>query len=396
VSGPEPQLGDETELPIGGSRGPAPELVGAALAVIVLAVVGTSVLAGGGGGPSAVGPSPAASTALRSVEPSPSPPVDPLVVELLGALNGKLVGYAGTLQREVDRSVLRTPDVASLIRQINATVRVGVEAVPKLGGSLGPDEPGGQMAALYEDITKSATETLGASIQNDRAYRAGGGVLVKLIEELPPIQASLEALLAAPPPTVAPSPTASPSPPPATATPIVPTAPTASPPPSGALGSAAPPPAADEQLENPGFEAGVGPPWVLLVAAGSAATVTADTSAPASGSTAARIDIAIGSGAYGGISLQQPGLQLVAGGRYTVSLSARSALDREIRIRIASTGGASYLARLAPVGAAWSQQVYTFFAPVSDANAVLEIDLGRSTATTWIDAVSFRPAAAGS
>ena len=36
--------------------------------------------------------------------------------------------------------------------------------------------------------------------------------------------------------------------------------------------------------------------------------------------------------------------------------------------------------------------VLPFTAPVTDANASLEIDLGRSDETTWIDTVSFRPA----
>jgi hypothetical protein len=375
--------------------------VGAVAAVIVLVVVGTSVLAGGGA-PSTVGPpSPSPTTARRSIEPSASPPVDPLVVDLLGALNQKLAAYAGELQHETDRSALRVAEVASLIRQVNATVRVGAEAVPKLGGFLGPDQPGGRLAALYEAIAASATDTLGASVRNAAAYRAGAGVLVKLIQELPALQAELEALLAAPPPTVAPSvvasPPPSPSPPPPTATPAPPTPTPAatSPSPSGVPGSGAPSPAADEQLQNPDFEAGVGPPWALLVGIGSAATLNPDTSAPANGKTAARVDISLGSGAYGGISLQQPGLRVVAGGLYTVRLSARAATDREIRIRIASTGDASYLTRLSPVGVAWTQSVYTFIAPVTDFNAVLEIDFGRSTATTWIDAVSFRPAAAG-
>ena len=139
----------------------------------------------------------------------------------------------------------------------------------------------------------------------------------------------------------------------------------------------------------------MGPPWALLVGSGAAATITADTTAPASGRTDARIDITSGSGAYAGISLQQPGLRLVAGGQYTVTLAARGATDREIRVRVASTAGASYLTRIATVGTAWTPLSFTFIAPVTDSNSVLEIDLGRSTVTTSIDAVSFRPTSAG-
>jgi hypothetical protein len=43
------------------------------------------------------------------------------------------------------------------------------------------------------------------------------------------------------------------------------------------------------------------------------------------------------------------------------------------------------------VTSAWSTQSFVFIAPVSDSRATLEIDLGRSIVTTWIDGVSLRP-----
>jgi hypothetical protein len=306
------------------------------------------------------------------------------------------------LQRELDRARLRTADVAGLIRQVNTAVAVGENAVAGLGGFLGQEQPGGRMAAAYQDIGASATDTLDASVRNEPAYRAGGSIIVKQIAGLPALQAALEALLVQPSPSLAPSPSASPSPPPPTPSPSLPP-PTPTPAPSSAApsgesappGSAIPSPAGAEQLLNGDFESGVGPPWALLVGSGAAATITADTTAPASGRTDARIDITSGSGAYAGISLQQSGLRLVAGGQYTVTLAARGATDREIRVRVASTAGASYLTRVATVGTAWTPLSFTFIAPVTDSNSVLEIDLGRSTVTTSIDAVSFRPTSTG-
>ena len=66
-----------------------------------------------------------------------------------------------------------------------------------------------------------------------------------------------------------------------------------------------------------------------------------------------------------------------------------------MRVRISSLDDASYLTRLVTVGPAWAPSTFTFTAPVTDPNAVLEIELGRSMVTTWIDAVSFRPAGVG-
>ena len=402
MSGPVTDVEGFPEPQVRGSRGPAPEIVGAALAVIVLAVIATSVIAGGSSS-GVVGPSAAPSSSRPTIQPTVAPPVDPAVVHLLHELNQQLLGHSQALQRELDRARLRTADVAALIRQVNTAVAVGENAVAGLGGFLGPEQPGGRMAAAYQDIAASASDTLDASVRNEPAYRAGGGIIVKQIAGLPALQAALEALLVVPSPSIVPSPSASPSPPPPTPSPSVPP-PTPSPPPSSAApssasgpptGSAVPPPAGAEQLSNGDFEAGVGPPWSLLVGAGAAATITADTGAPASGKTDARIDITSGSDAYAGISLQQPGLRLVAGGQYTVTLAARGATDREIRVRIASTAGASYLTRVATVGTAWTPLSFTFIAPVGDSNSVLEIDLGRSTVATYIDAVSFRPTTAG-
>ena len=380
---------------IQGGRGPAPEIVGAALAVVVLAVVGTSILAGAGR-PAITTPSasPVASHPVV-VAPSPSPPVDSLVA-LLGSLNQQIAETGQALQKEVDRATLRTSEVRSLIQQLNSRIAIGGELVAKLRGYLGAEEPLGRLAALYDAMGATASDTLGASLQNAAAYRSGARALIKQINQIPALQKAIEDLLVVPP-----SPTPAPSAPPPSATPppATPTPPPATPSPSGAGPSGSgesgsPSPSTvlgDEQLTDGDFEAGdVGPPWTLLVATGSAATVTADTTAPASGKTAARVDISTGSPAYGGISLQQAGLQIEAGGVYTVSLAARATDAREIRVRITSTSGETYAPELIVIGKAWAKSTFTFTASVTDPNAVIAIDFGRWDQTTWIDAVSFR------
>lgn len=385
------------------ARPPGPEVVGVGLAiVVVLAVLATTAL--GIGSPPASGEPDSPRPSLPSAAPTavPSPLVDPGAVELLQAVNQRLVAFGEGLRRELDRANLRTNEVASLIRQVNATVALGADAVVALNGAQGENEPGGRLAAIYTSIGDSATETLRASLANDADYRVGANVIIKLIDEIPPIQAALEALAEAPPPSPSSAPPTAPasasppassppatSPPPASVTPV-PSA--ASAPPSGAPGSPEPSPPPDEQIENGGFEAGVGPPWALFVAPGASATLAADPVAPAAGTTSAKVDIAIQSAAYSGVSLRQPGLRLEAGRLYTLSVWVRAEFARDIRIRIGSTAGASYLARTAPATSVWTQVVFPFTASVTDANAALEIDLGRSDVTIWIDTVSFRPA----
>jgi hypothetical protein len=363
----------------------------------VLAVVGTSVLAGGAR-PALVGASPTPLASLVSAAPSQAFPVDPAVVALLHELNQELLGAAQTLQKELDRTTLRTAEVATQIRQINQRVAFGSDKVKALGGALGKDQPGGRLAALYDDIAGTANETLKASVNNASAYRIGAGSLIKAIDGIAPLQAALEALLVAtPPPSVSPSPSSPPSSaPPASPTPTAAPTPTPGPSETPTSGPTASPIAAGpEQLQDGGFETGVGPPWQLLVGSGSSATVAKDATDPATGTASARVDISATSTAYGGISLQQAGLDLEAGGLYTLTLSTRARSIRDVRIRVASATDASYLTRLVTVGTSWTSSSFTFTAPITDPNGVLEIELGRSDVSTWIDDVSFRSSAFG-
>ena len=375
------------------SRPPSPEIIGTVVALAIIALVATTVLAatpgpGGGDGPGGASPTP--SLSLQSSAPTPTPPVAPQVVDLLRSLNERLAASRDALQTELRRTRFRTPEVAFIIRQVNQRVAVGSEAVQALEGELGKDEPGGRMAAVYGSIADTATETLGASINNSAEYESGARTIVAQIGELSVLQAALDEL-ARPQPTVAPT-----SPPPSTApspsaTASVSSRPSASPAPTGSPSEGPLPPSGDEQVVNGGFEQGVGPPWGLFLGQGAAATLAADTAKPGAGTTSARVDITAGSQAYSGISLRQPGLKLEAGRLYTLSVAVRAASQRDIRVRVASTTGASYVNRIAQVGTAWSTVAITFTAGVGDPNAVLELDLGRGYAATVFDAVSFRP-----
>ncbi|MGZ9275837.1 MAG: carbohydrate binding domain-containing protein [Candidatus Limnocylindrales bacterium] len=375
---------------------PGPELVASLLAVVIVAVVGASVLAGGPATPEN-GPSGPPRASVTPIVATATPIVDPNVVGLLRALNQQLADHGRALRDSLTGS-FRTSEVAATIRQINATVQFATDSVSALRGALGEDEAGGRLAGLYQSMAEAAETALGASLENTNTYRIGAGVLVELIADLPALQAELEALARAPvatavptrsapaSPTATPTPRASSTPPPATPSP------TASPPPSPSL----PPPSSaspvrGDQIVNGGFESGVGAPWALQVAPGAAATVAADTVAPAAGKTAARIDISFGSPAYTGISLVQPGLRMDAGAQYTISIAVRAAATRDIRVRIAAADGASYLTRLATATTTWTTQSFTFIAPVSDDAAALQIDFGRSGASVWLDTISFAP-----
>jgi len=196
------------------SRPPSPEIIGTVVALAVIALVATTVLAATPGPGGADGPDGASATpslSLQSSAPTPTPPVAPQVVDLLRSLNERLAASRDALQTELRRNRFRTHEVAFIIRQVNQRVAVGSEAVQALEGELGKDEPGGRMAAVYGSIADTATETLGASINNSAEYESGARTIVAQIAELSALQAALDEL-ARPQPTVAPT-----SPPPSTA-----------------------------------------------------------------------------------------------------------------------------------------------------------------------------------
>jgi hypothetical protein len=374
--------------------------------VVVLVIVLSAGMAGGRSTPTGsartAGPSGSATPAVATVEPL----VDPQVVALLGEVNLRLGDAAAGLRDEVDRSALRVDNVRDLVVQVSTNVAIGADQVTNLGGALGDDEPGGRLAALYGQIRVEVDRTLDNALSNEVAYEAGGRALIELIGQLPPLQEALEALLLAPaspsPSPASPGPSASASSPPAASpSPPASSEPSPSASPSGAIASGSPspfvpggpepPPAPDEQIENGGFEDREDVSWALLRAPGANAALTLDPELPATGSLSARVDITTGSDAFAGIALRQTGLQLEAGRNYTLTLNVRSTEPREIRIRVMPAFGGSYVTRTEIATSEWTPLSFSFPTPVTDPNAVLEIQLGRSTATTWIDTVSFRP-----
>jgi hypothetical protein len=360
-------------------------------------VVGSTLAGGSPSSPSGgTGGRPSAPVSTPAITPEPL--VNPGEVALLRTLNGRLAASEEVLTREVARTNLQAAAVRDEIRTVNRTVLFGTDVATGLSGSPAAIDLGARLAKVYTSIEAAATEALGASVENDAVYRTGANTLIRLIGSLPALQAELDALAAAPPSaspsasaSVGPSASASvaPSSPPPIASPSA--APSASASASAVPGSPEPSPAPDEQIQNGGFEAGVGAPWRLLQGPAAQATLAADTTSPGAGTTSARVDIAVGSDAFAGISLGQPGINLDGGRGYTVSLLVRSAEARTVRVKVGSTVGATYAARDVLVSTAWAPVTFTFFAPLSDDAAVFSLELGRSDATVWVDLVSLRP-----
>jgi hypothetical protein len=200
--------------------------------------------------------------------------------------------------------------------------------------------------------------------------------VIAQINKLAIIDVTLRQLLEGGVPTVAP-PTQPPTQPPSGSASEQPTSPTPTSPPTSS------------GLVNHGFEDGVGPPWELVLAGTGAATISQDRLVHIEGGASARVDITAAGDERAAIAVRQGGLGIQAGSRYIASVSVRAASTREVRIRIASATGDTYGTRVLLVGPEWQVLSVDVTVFTTDSNAYIEFDLGRFSATTWLDDASF-------
>ena len=382
-------------MPARRSRAVAPELVGAILSAIVVAVVAGGLLVGG---TNAVVTPPASAEATPGLgsTPGPTPAVDETAITALLALNDRLTTVRESLDAALGASFFDASDVATILRSLNADVVNASEVAPLLEQFPASRTVGARLVKFYDDLHQHVSDALANSVQNAPAYRSAAKSTSTILAEVPALNAALEALLIGrAPPSASPPPTGSAPPsngPPASTPPPTPSAttPPTTPPASGSPSA----PATPNGLVNPGFEAGVGPPWELSVAGSGVATWTADQTVHAGGTTSARVEISVAGDERAAVAVRQGGLAIVAGSRYVATIAVRADATREVRLRIASAAGDTYATRLFTVGAGW--QVLTVDSTVfaTDPNAYLEIDLGRFAATTWLDDASFSQVAA--
>jgi hypothetical protein len=358
--------------------------------LVILAVMLVAVLPPAGTGATSPSPSGPAS-------PAPSPratrSVDSGAVEVVLTVNRRLAEAQRLLQLELATGTLDVPAIQSILRGMNPQLRLGIDAAGRLMDREPSRPTATGLIAFYEELRTTIDRTLEASVRNEATYRDGSAAIVAHLAELTAFDEALAMLLTASPPpsagaTSSPTQSASPTPIPTPATPSPSPAPSVSATPI--MPSPSNPPMGDNRVVNGGFEGSI-PPWQIEIAAGAAAEGALDPSNPASGATSLRVTIVAGSPSRAGISVRQGGMLIVPGSRYLLSVRARSEAIREIRIGVTSVAGGTYASTLAVVGTGWSALALEFLAIAGDDEAIVTIDLGRDTATTWLDDVSFGP-----
>jgi hypothetical protein len=378
----------------GGTRGHAlgPEGMATLVAVLIIALITAGLLLGttpvttaGPGG----SPTPGTSSQATASVP---PPYNAADIANALEIDRRLVATREELRAELKAATVDASAIAASLRRANADLLAGIDVADRLSGRPATADIGTDLGAIYSDAHDRIDAALDNSVRNTAAYHDAAVDVVATLARLDPIDALLEKIRNG---AVAPSPSArpgSPSPPSASATPAATASAAVTPPPSTpASGSASPPPsgAAGNVIVNGGFEAGVGAPWELVVTPPASATLNPDSAIHASGARSARVDITVGGDERASVAVRQGGISIQAGGRYLATIAVRAASTREVRVRIASASGDTYGTRLFVIGSDWQTVTLDFTPFTTDPNAYLQVDLGRSAATVWLDDASF-------
>ncbi len=383
-------MSDDDGAGHGGVRSYAsPEGIASILVALVAIVFLASQVVAGAGQPSTPRPSPS-----PSAGPSASPTMDPVVRNALATaliVNQSLARRAEALDAAAAVAAPSAPDIAAILRSVNADITEGTEAADRMLLLDETADLGADLGAFYDTLLARTNETLGTTIRNVQAHVDGAVAVSALIGTLAPYNDRIVDALARRPgaggtiPPATPSSSASPS---GTAAPTPAPTPPPSPSPSPP-GSPSPTGVPGNVVANGGFEDGLAG-WRLQVAAGAQATAVQEPGAGPDGSAAARVDIDVGSQARAGISLTASGLALSQGASYVIEVSVRAAEVREVRVRLTDGAGLTTSARVFPVGTSWTVISFEVSQLVSDPAVELGLDVGRSGATVWFDNVVVR------
>jgi hypothetical protein len=363
--------------PAGRTR-PTPELVGAALVVVLyVAMLGTGpMLLTVGAAPSPT-ETPRPSASVIAVVPS-SDPLRPGIAGVL-EINGRLTHSGEELKDIIARRPFRGSEAAFVLRKIKATLVSAGDRVGVLGTDPTTREIGAQLELLYANADTTVEQASDLALGSDREYREAAAEIVDLFRDLPAIDERLHAVLAARSSPSAP-PIASPSAV-ALATPSALASPAASAPAS---------PSADpaELLRDPGFETGLGS-WTRRATAGATLPETsAGEPLGSEGGQSLRVDVPA-TGSLAMVSIGQGPIALHAGTRYAATVTIRVETSRSAQLRIVGPAEETYGITLIEVGPTTTEVRLEFLAVLDQPSAMLWIDLGGSSSgSVWLDNAS--------
>jgi hypothetical protein len=357
-----------------------PERVAFGLVIVLAAAISLSAwaprLSFGSG--AVASPSPALPPTAR-----PESRYDTASIGLILELN-QLIGRSQTpLEGALAKQPLDVLAIRSELSGIVVNVRLGLDVAAKLASQPESRTAGKHATTYYEGLRAIADRSFQAALANEVVHRRAAQAMIAALgkrgaldDELKALLRKAEAELASPKPAT----TASPVPPAASPSPAVST-PSA----RSSRGSGSVP---GDLVVNGSFEDGPSPWQLTLRDPAAVARSSVDGAVARTGLASLRIEISAGSDSRSAIAVEQAGLSIAGDSRYTVRMYAQAQTPREIRVAVRSSTGATYGGRVFAIGSTWTALEFAFTALTADDSATLEVDLGRSTATVWLDAIT--------
>jgi hypothetical protein len=200
-----------TRLVAGVSLGKASAFVVAGLAVGLLTGFGGAVVLGlshppvassavgpkssaapvtGVNGPSAAAPTAAPTSTPRTGVP---PVTESALTQVIGT-NNRLAADGAALKAALDAPSFDPSEVAQILRTISAESIFGQQVAGRLSGWSGSSAVGVELTSFYGSVHGGAADGLVASVRNADAYRSAGSAMVRLLADLPRIDAEVYAV----------------------------------------------------------------------------------------------------------------------------------------------------------------------------------------------------------
>ncbi|HEV8280945.1 MAG TPA: hypothetical protein VGQ02_03735 [Candidatus Limnocylindrales bacterium] len=327
--------------------------------------------------PEAPGPSPSASAAVPSSEPSS----DPLRSGIAGvlAIDARLTDAGQELKEVIGRSPFRGSEAAVVLRRIKVTLVSAGDRVAALSVNPATREIGAQLEILYASADRTVERASNLALGSDREYREAAAEIVDLFRDLPAIDARLQDVLAA---------RASSTPSPASPSAVAAASPSG--PPSAVATGSAPIPTANpaELLRDPGFETGLGS-WTRRATGGAVLPVTgAGEPLGTLGTQSLRVDVPA-TGPLAIVSIGQGPIALHAGTRYVASVAIRADATRSAQLRVVGPAEETYGIALIELGTQTVIARLEFVAVLDQPAAMFWIDLsGTNSGRVWLDDAS--------
>jgi hypothetical protein len=111
-------------------------------------------------------------------------------------INARLATAATPLAEALRGSSFSVNDIAKVLRRMSADVRAGAGIVPALGSWDAATAHREALAAFYGRLSDAIGDGLGASIRSAGSYRSAGREVLKLLAELPALDAQGRGLAA--------------------------------------------------------------------------------------------------------------------------------------------------------------------------------------------------------